>query len=99
MRASTIFAAVLLLLTGCGDDDTSGGTDAGDVDAGEDAGPVAIDAATDDAGGGDDAGPPADTWGTFAMGFFATYCTECHGGAARDYTTMTHVMRDADRIR
>ena len=60
------------------------GSDAGDPDAGTDA---AQDAAT------------GDTWESFAMEWFATYCTECHSGGRRNYTTMDEVMRDAVRIR
>ena len=47
----------------------------------------------------EDAGPPPDTWESFAAEWFATYCNECHDGASRDYTTLTHVRRDMDRIR
>lgn len=66
-----------------------------------DAGVTILDAGTgDDAGaGGDDAGTGGDTWSSFAMGFFATYCTECHAGGRRNFTTITEVGRDATTIR
>jgi hypothetical protein len=42
-----------------------------------------------------------DTWSSFAQGFFATYCVECHGAgnAKRDYSTLDNVVRDKDMIR
>lgn len=91
---------------GCGDDDRAGGADSGTVDAaGGDDAHVGHDAGTveEDAGGGDvDAGADAgaaETWGTFAEGFFATYCVSCHDTASRDYRTIAHVQRDAATIR
>lgn len=87
---------------GCGDDDgaTDAGTDTSMPDVGVlDSGP---DAEGPDASEPDDAGQDAaspDTWESFAMEWFATYCTECHAGGRRNYTTIDEVIRDADRIR
>ena len=80
-----------LLSSACGASATvDAGTDAPITDA-----PIAVDAplASDV--------PPADTWSTFAMGFFQTYCVECHAGppSGRDYRTIADVTRDAARIR
>ena len=49
--------------------------------------------ATGDAGG--------DTWGTYAQGFFAKYCVECHNPSdpARDYDKLADVMTDSALIR
>ena len=46
-------------------------------------------------------GAAGDTWATFASGFFATYCVECHaaGNPKRDYTTLAGVMKDAPLVR
>ena len=43
--------------------------------------------------------PSADTWDSFAMGFFAKYCVECHAGGTRDYRTVADVKRDQAIIR
>lgn len=85
------FAIVsLLLCLGCD------GESPPDPDAGlgpDDAGPA------DAAVVMEDAGPPPDTWGSFAAEWFATYCNECHDGGSLDYTTLPHVQRDMERIR
>lgn len=93
-----------LLVVGCGGDsrsadggpsaDAGGGADAGSsVEAGGPDGGSPVDASVaTDAGG-------ADTWETFAMGFFSSYCVECHSGGSRDYTAIDHVSRDAAEIR
>jgi hypothetical protein len=44
-------------------------------------------------------GPPPDGWATFAEAFFVDYCTECHAGAPRDYTSYEDVVRDQSGIR
>jgi hypothetical protein len=63
--------------------------------------PGASNDAGNDASGGDDGAPGSDTWSTYAQGFFAKYCVECHGtgNAKRDYTTIANVIRDKDIIR
>ena len=98
--------AAAVLVSSCGDDaaaiDAGGGSDAGASDSGgTDAG--ATDAGRADAGASDsgettDAGV-GDTWASFAMEFFVTYCVECHSGGARDYTAIDDVMRDQATIR
>jgi hypothetical protein len=85
---SACFALTLFALAGCsssevapdaGDSDggpmDAGGTDAGVADAGPDAG--AADA-------GVDAG---DTWNSYAMGFFQSYCVSCHSPGGADPST------------
>jgi len=80
-----------LLLLGC---DSDPSTD----DAGADAAASTSDGGAPDAG--EDAGTVAgDTWANWAQGFFETYCTECHAGGRRDYTTITEARRDVDTIR
>lgn len=98
-RFTFVLGLVVCLLGACGDDD-------GSVDAGADTSMPDVgtmDVGTDDDAGGDDAGQDAgsseDTWESFAMEWFATYCTECHSGGPRNYTTIDEVIRDADRIR
>jgi hypothetical protein len=51
--------------------------------------------------GGSAGGGSGDTWGNYAMGFFATYCVECHGAgdALRDYTTIDDVKLEQAEIR
>ncbi len=88
MRISAL--SLLVLLLACGDDDGSDTTSA-------DGGPVPTDAAPPMDALPVDA-PEADTWGNFAMGFFDTYCVECHSGGSRDYRTIDEVIRDQDRI-
>ena len=97
MRAILLVAAVLAAGTvaGCGDDTTNGGG-GGDmaVSSGPDmtsgdmtllvngCAPLTTNQADADGGAG------GDTWSSYAMGFFATYCTRCHAtaltGAARN---------------
>jgi hypothetical protein len=50
--------------------------------------------------GGEDAAE-GDTWSSYAQGFFAMYCVECHaaGNATRDYSTLTDIVRDQAQIR
>lgn len=86
MRAAALL--LLALLFACGDDD---GTDT-TTDTTADGGPLPTDAFVPvDA-------PAADTWDSWAMGFFATYCVECHDGGTRDYRTIDEVIRDQDGI-
>ncbi len=40
-----------------------------------------------------------DTWSTFAQTWFSSFCTECHAGGTRNYTTIDEVRRDAAKIR
>jgi hypothetical protein len=103
-----IGVAVVLAAGACGDDDGGGDPDGAireDAAAGLDTGPGDEDSGPGpvDAGGGEDAPAAADTWGSFAMGFFATYCVECHQDPVtvgrRDYRTIDHVRRDMARIR
>ena len=75
---------------GCGDDTTSGGGDAGIGDMAASAGadlagdmtllvngcPPLNDTQVDA-----DGGAGGDTWSSYAMGFFAGYCTRCHSTA------------------
>jgi hypothetical protein len=88
----------------------AGGTGGARPDAGSrrpDAGPRAPDAggARRDAGAGtpDMAGAAADTWDSYAKGFFATYCVGCHnddntGDPSRDYETLANVVREKAKI-
>ena len=109
MSRSNVLVVLLALgavVVSCGDDDggtpdSGGGTDAG---GGTDSGPGEMDsgAGPEDAGGGEDVPAAGDTWSSFAMGFFATYCVECHQTDApgrRDYRTIDHVRRDMARVR
>ncbi len=99
LTCATLIASVLFLAS-CGDDaspvDSGAPPDGAAVDATTDAAPdaaadAAIDAAAD--------ATAEDTWTTFAMEFFASYCTECHDGDPRDYRTIDDVVRDAATIR
>lgn len=98
-----VLAAIVLAAAGCGDDDSGRAP----VDAGatvRDSAPSPDTGAPIDAGGspvdaGGDAGSATDTWDTFAMGFFETYCVGCHASGTRDYRTIDHVMRDSATIR
>jgi hypothetical protein len=84
MRAAALL--LLALVFACGDDDGS------DTMAPADGGPLPTDAFTPvDA-------PAADSWSSYAMGFFATYCVGCHDGGTRDYRTIDEVIRDQDGI-
>src|SRR6185436_15384914 len=51
--------------------------------------------------GGSGGGATGDTWSNFAMGFFATYCIECHGAGdtMRDYSTIDDVKLEQAEIR
>jgi hypothetical protein len=79
---------------------SSGGADAGRRDGssgGADAG------RRDGATTADTGGASADTWNSFARGFFTTYCGSCHnddmtGTASRDYHLLENVVREKARI-
>src|SRR5438067_2400559 len=69
---------------GLGDVESSARPDIGISDPlPEDAGAVGLDAAPQDLG------PARDTWTSYARGFAASYCVECHGpgNARRDYSS------------
>jgi hypothetical protein len=81
--------------SGQGGTNTQGGTDSGGT------------AGSGQSGGGGTAGSggsaAGDTWTSYAMAFFGTYCVSCHnddnsGDASRDYTMMTVVENEADEI-
>jgi hypothetical protein len=57
-----------------------------------DTGMAAMDTAVTEAG---------DTWESWAKGFFAKYCVECHGATSttRKYTAIDDVKRDALKIK
>jgi hypothetical protein len=90
--------------------DSGGTAEASVVDAGG-----AAETSSDDAGGSaetssDDAAGTAeassvdggDTWASWAQGFFATYCVECHAASdpkGRDYTMQANVEREKGEIR
>ncbi len=103
MKNLTYLALVLAVASCGGDDDHVPPSDGGATDSGvaTDSGPVGTDAGTDGGGTTIDGGASSDTWGSFAMGFFATYCVECHAGppSGRDYQTIDDVQRDAAIIR
>lgn len=90
MHAWRSLASIGLLVCGCGSDVTPLRPDAGDPP--RDAGGSTPDAATLDAGGGD-------TWASYAEGFFATYCVECHAESPRDFRSMDDVRANAAAIR
>jgi hypothetical protein len=51
----------------------------------------------------DSGGAAADTWDTYAKGFFATYCVSCHnndnrGVATRDYNVLANVAQEKAEI-
>ena len=108
MRDRTSLLLIAIAVCGCGDDasrpssDAGGVLDAGGADAARlvDAGTAPLDAGSaDDSGGPGSDAAAADTWASFAEGFFVTYCVECHSGGTRDYRTTGDVTRDADTIR
>ena len=78
-------------------------------DGGTDSATAPDTATAGDTSGGTDSATPGDTtvddaaagdtWDSFAMGFFSTYCVECHAGGTRDYRTITDVKRDQALIR
>jgi len=87
MRLASMLALAFAL--GCGDDDSAADPDLGTTTDGG--------IALEDAAAPTDA-PAPDTWSSFAMGFMATYCVECHDGAPRDYRTIDEVRRDRSNI-
>ena len=103
-RLSSLLLVVLTLsigVTACGDDDAVGPVDAGSgVDAGRiDSGTLDAGADRTDAGTSFDAAAPVDTWSSFAEGFFATYCVECHSTSPKDFRLLADVRAFAPRIR
>jgi hypothetical protein len=49
-----------------------------------------------------DAAADADTWQSWAQGFFAKYCVPCHGASdpvGRDYRVQANVAKEAPEIR
>lgn len=108
-RSAHVSLVFLSLIISCGDDvstsvplgDAASERDGSSVaqEAGaEDAAAVVDASSTEDAGAEVDASA-GETWATFAQGFFATYCSECHSAAPRNYTTITDIQRDAISIR
>jgi hypothetical protein len=83
MRTAPMLVTAVLYLAACSTAEV--GSDAGNPDAGvpedggSDAGPDA-----GSADGGPDAG---DTWNSYAMGFFQTYCISCHSPGGTDPNT------------
>jgi hypothetical protein len=52
--------------------------------------------------GGQGGSAASDTWTSYAMGFFDTYCVECHTAGdpeGRDYTLYAEVVEEAATIR
>lgn len=62
---------------------------------------AAADSSVDDGAETSDTTTTTDTWESWAKGFFATYCVECHGATSttRKYTTLADVKRDAAKIK
>lgn len=100
-RGWWIAALLVALLGGCPSSPPT--ADAGGDDALVDVAPEDVAADSAELPDAADAAPEAgaDTWATFAEGWFDTYCVNCHGvgNTRRDYTTLADVQRDADRIR
>jgi hypothetical protein len=73
--------------------------------------PPGAPASAPDSGGGDDSGADSavvdsggsgDTWTSWAKGFFAQYCTSCHGpsgSATPDFSVLANVVNDSAKIR
>ena len=78
--------------------DTATGTDSATDSASSDS-PAKTDTSTPADATGIDGAPSGDTWDSFAKGFFAKYCVECHAGGPRDYRTPGDVARDMALIR
>jgi len=99
------FVLLAASLSACGDDSSATDaatptTDAGTSDA-DTSDANTSDANTMDSSAPMDAAsdaPMADTWTSFAQGFFTSYCVDCHSGSPRDYRTMTDVLRDSSEI-
>ncbi len=87
MRVTRSLCLLALLgLTACGADAPPG-----------DGGDPQHDAGGADAGGGD--GAAGDTWASFAEGFFAAYCVECHDASPKDFRSLEDVRANAATIR
>ena len=112
MSVAVTLAVACSLAGGCGGDDapegsggssvtatggggqggTSGGGQGGTPGGGQGGG----------AGGSGAGGAAGDTWNSFAMGFMAAYCVECHTAGdpqGRDYTLYAEVVEEAGTIR
>ncbi len=98
----TALCLLFLLPAACGDDASP--ADASPADASlPDAAPPPADAASEadvvDSGVTlDPDAATADTWSSFAQGFFSDYCVACHAGGTRDYRSTLEVMRDSSTI-
>lgn len=85
---------------------TGGATGGSGVTGGSGGGSPMPDAAsTGGAGGssGPDAATSADTWDSFASGFFTSFCVSCHnddkkGEPTRDYHQLANVMKEKSKI-
>jgi hypothetical protein len=93
--------AAACALAACDDSsaDSEGGGGGG---ASGDSGTPPVPGSAPDSGSSADSGSTgtADTWASFASGFFQSYCVECHGAGntSRDYTLYEQVVRDAELI-
>lgn len=107
MTRRMVVAATLAMLVACSSDDDGQSPGSGGSGASAGSGGSAGAAGTSTGGaagagtGGAAGAASGDTWESFAKGFFATYCVECHGAgsAKRDYTTIDDVIRDKASIR
>ncbi len=91
--------------------DAGGAAEAGSIDAGgtAEASQGNEGGSAEASSGGDDGGVAeassghgGDTWLSWAQGFFATYCVECHSASdsqGRDYTIQANVEREKAEIR
>jgi hypothetical protein len=104
MRSQLMLIAAALALAACSASEVAadgGPPDSGIADAGVDAG---VSDAGPDAGIADGGADAGDTWGSYAMGFFQTYCVSCHsptGGDPGDknFTQYTSVVKYSALIR
>jgi hypothetical protein len=85
MRSTHLIAVLVFFLSACSDMTLTG--DGGEPDAGP------LDAGGTDAGGLDAGGADAgavdagDTWNSYAMSFFQSYCVSCHSPGGGDSST------------
>lgn len=93
-----LWAILTAACAACSSSSAATGSGALSVDSGNDE----AEGGTQGSSSGDGQAGAVDTWASYGLGFFQTYCVECHGASdttGRDFTQYSVVKSDAPTIR